>query len=102
MGVERRRRLFRIGFVRNRTETFYDQRYFTLAMLREIEMENDKEDLIRRRAYAIWEKEGRPEGRHDDHWRRANAEMHGLEDAPQQSAEKPAHVAPAGGKARSS
>jgi hypothetical protein len=71
-------------------------------MLREIEMDSDKEDLIQRRAYAIWEKEGRPEGRHDDHWRRANEEMHGLEDAPNQTSDTPAHVAPAGGKTRSS
>lgn len=26
----------------------------------------------RQRAYAIWEKEGRPEGRHEDHWRAAS------------------------------
>ncbi|TCM45527.1 hypothetical protein C8J36_1216 [Rhizobium sp. PP-F2F-G48] len=25
----------------------------------------------REKAYRIWEEEGRPEGRHDDHWRRA-------------------------------
>jgi hypothetical protein len=25
----------------------------------------------RERAYQIWEDEGRPEGRHDDHWTRA-------------------------------
>ena len=65
-------------------------------------MDRDKEELIRLRAYAIWEKEGRPEGRHGDHWRRAHEEMHGLEDAPAQAPEKPAHVAPAGRKARSS
>lgn len=32
--------------------------------------QGDDED-IRRKAYEIWEKEGRPEGRHDEHWRRA-------------------------------
>lgn len=32
----------------------------------------------RERAYAIWEQEGRPEGRHDEHWHRA-----GSEDAPE-------------------
>ena len=31
--------------------------------------ENDAER--RRRAYEIWEREGRPEGRHADHWERA-------------------------------
>lgn len=32
----------------------------------------------RERAYAIWEQEGRPEGRHDEHWHRA-----GSKDAPE-------------------
>lgn len=62
-------------------------------------MDNDTDDLIRRRAYAIWESEGRPVGRHDDHWRRAHTEMHGLEDAPANAGQKPAHTAPAGAKA---
>ncbi|MGV3552714.1 DUF2934 domain-containing protein [Rhizobium sp.] len=60
-------------------------------------MENDRNDLIQRRAYAIWEREGRPDGKHDEHWRRAAEEMHGLEDLPQKDS-KPAHVAPAGRK----
>jgi hypothetical protein len=34
-----------------------------------------KEQAIRERAYAIWEDEGRPEGRHLDHWLRAEAEI---------------------------
>lgn len=29
------------------------------------------------RAYAIWESEGRPHGRDQDHWRRAEAEIGG-------------------------
>lgn len=33
-------------------------------------MTEDEEER-RRRAYAIWEREGRPEGRHADHWDRA-------------------------------
>lgn len=65
-------------------------------------MESDKEDLIRRRAYALWEKEGRPEGKQEEHWRRAHEEMHGLEDAPKQIPDTPAHMAPAGRKARGS
>ena len=32
----------------------------------------------RERAYALWESEGRPEGRHDDHWSRAHAESEDL------------------------
>jgi hypothetical protein len=30
---------------------------------------------IRERAYALWEEEGRPEGREHDHWSRAAAEI---------------------------
>jgi Protein of unknown function (DUF2934) len=35
----------------------------------------DLEQAIRGRAYAMWEEEGRPEGRHLDHWVRAKAEI---------------------------
>ncbi len=31
----------------------------------------DNPDEIARRIYALWEEEGRPEGRHTDHWQRA-------------------------------
>lgn len=31
----------------------------------------DREKLVRETAYAIWEAEGRPEGREADHWREA-------------------------------
>lgn len=30
------------------------------------------EEAIRQRAHELWEAEGRPEGRSDDHWRRAS------------------------------
>lgn len=33
-------------------------------------MQGDEES-IRRKAYELWEGEGRPEGRHDEHWRQA-------------------------------
>jgi hypothetical protein len=33
------------------------------------------EQVIRERAYAIWEEEGRPDARHLDHWLRAEAEI---------------------------
>ena len=29
------------------------------------------EERIRAIAYAIWEEEGRPHGRHEEHWRKA-------------------------------
>jgi hypothetical protein len=35
----------------------------------------DLHDAISRRAYALWEAEGRPAGRHDEHWRRAEEEI---------------------------
>ncbi|AJD44640.1 DUF2934 domain-containing protein [Rhizobium sp. SEMIA 4085] len=33
------------------------------------------EDEVRRRAHAIWEREGRPEGRQEDHWIQAKGEI---------------------------
>ncbi|WP_312862177.1 DUF2934 domain-containing protein [Rhizobium sp. P32RR-XVIII] len=33
------------------------------------------EDEVRKRAYAIWEREGRPDGRHEDHWIEAKREI---------------------------
>ncbi|MCW2235728.1 DUF2934 domain-containing protein [Azospirillum canadense] len=30
---------------------------------------------IRERAYALWERDGRPEGRHIDHWQQATREI---------------------------
>ena len=33
------------------------------------------EDKIRERAYAIWEEDGRPEGRQEEHWYRASTEL---------------------------
>jgi hypothetical protein len=38
-------------------------------------METDEDQVIRERAYFIWESEGRPSGRAIDHWQRASAEM---------------------------
>jgi hypothetical protein len=35
----------------------------------------DKYEAIRKRAHEIWEREGRPEGRHENHWREAEAEL---------------------------
>ena len=36
---------------------------------------HDPEQAIREAAYSIWEREGRPEGRADEHWYRAVAEI---------------------------
>ncbi len=37
-------------------------------------MAYDREELIRQRAYRIWQEEGEPEGRAHDHWSRAEQE----------------------------
>lgn len=34
-----------------------------------------EEEAIRRRAYRIWEEEGRPQGREREHWERAEREV---------------------------
>jgi hypothetical protein len=42
-------------------------------------MEHNEHDdsKVRERAYHLWEQEGRPEGRHEDHWRQASGEAAG-------------------------
>lgn len=39
------------------------------------ESSDDAENEIRRRAYMIWLDEGRPDGRAEDHWHQAVAEI---------------------------
>lgn len=43
----------------------------------------DNDDNIRTRAHQLWEQEGQPEGRHEEHWNRAKEEL----DVPVQSGE---------------
>src|SRR3546814_10298430 len=38
-------------------------------------MNTGKEEKIRQRAYEIWQREGRPSGRDQDHWSQAQAEI---------------------------
>lgn len=38
-------------------------------------MGNDRNEMIRARAYEIWEEEGRPAGRESEHWRQAEMEL---------------------------
>ena len=35
----------------------------------------DRESLIRQRAYEIWESQGRPKGRAEEHWEQACREV---------------------------
>ena len=39
------------------------------------ESENSSAELIRERAYALWEQDGRPEGRSELYWERAMHEI---------------------------
>jgi Protein of unknown function (DUF2934) len=48
------------------------------------------DERIRRRAYEIWEREGRPEGREAEHWRRAAEELAEPPPPPAESQEVPA------------
>jgi Protein of unknown function (DUF2934) len=50
-------------------------------------MSNDHHSKIEHRARAIWEREGCPEGRADEHWHRAIAELAEEEAAALRSAE---------------
>jgi hypothetical protein len=55
-------------------------------------MDKDKEQIIRDRAYRVWEDEGRPKGKEREHWECARREIqeeanmteghHDLESAP--------------------
>ena len=42
-------------------------------------MTETREEWIRKRAYALWEEEGRPAGRDFAHWEQARAERQALE-----------------------
>lgn len=44
-------------------------------------MPEQKEQAIRERAYAIWEEEGRPDGKDLEHWRRAEDEINSAGEA---------------------
>ena len=56
-------------------------------------MNLDKQTLIEQRAYALWQREGRPHGRHEEHWHRATREV---------EAEEGGSLAKASGPRRSS
>jgi hypothetical protein len=48
-----------------------------------------REEKIKRRAYEIWERDGRPDGKHFDHWHEAEQDL--LADGPSE----PLSIAPA-------
>ena len=41
---------------------------------------NEKQDRIRKRAYALWQSDGMPDGEHERHWRAAELEINGKYD----------------------
>jgi hypothetical protein len=47
---------------------------FTELLAADEESPEDREHRTRERAYFLWEHEGRPEGRADEHWRIAQAQ----------------------------
>ena len=57
-------------------------------------MNSDRRRRIEQRAYALWEAEGYPHGKHEDHWHRAAYEIDAEETArrqePNSAAEQPA------------
>ena len=60
------------------------------------------ESEIRKRSYHIWEREGRPDGRHLDHWLMAQAELDAEEKAKGRAPGRTAKVSSkAGGAAKS-
>jgi hypothetical protein len=52
-------------------------------------MSDDRQRKIERRANEIWQREGRPDGRADEHWRLATAEV----EAEEAAAVRPASAA---------
>jgi len=60
---------------------------------------DDRQDRIRQRAHEIWEKAGRPEGAHQEHWEQATAEVDGA--AKPKKATKKADAKPAKAAAKS-
>lgn len=48
-------------------------------------MASGDHERIRRKAYEIWEKEGKPHGRHEDHWRAAHESSDGAQDSSDRS-----------------
>ena len=38
-------------------------------------MDQEIHEQIARRAYALWQAEGQPDGRHEEHWYRATREI---------------------------
>ena len=44
-------------------------------------MNREKHEQIATRAYALWQAEGQPDGRHEEHWYRAAREIAAVDSA---------------------
>jgi uncharacterized protein YjbJ (UPF0337 family) len=51
------------------------------ALNKDVSAAHDRESKIRERAYSIWQQEGSPAGRENDHWRQAENEVDAEEPA---------------------
>lgn len=60
-----------IEFRRPVKEQMVRHRRFCCGDEGEANMVERDEDWIAKRAYALWEEEGRPDGRHESHWQEA-------------------------------
>jgi hypothetical protein len=69
------------------------------TLTKEATVTDDRQERIRRRAHAIWEQAGRPEGAHHEHWEQATAEVDGEAAKPKAKAVAKKSVAPKASKA---
>lgn len=53
----------------------FDRERSSRATWKEFAMEDDWTRWLHERAYALWEGDNRPDGRHDEHWRQAEEEL---------------------------
>ena len=53
----------------------------TWGSVGELAMDTGKHEHIARRAYAFWQAEGQPDGRHEEHWQHAVREIEAAESA---------------------
>ncbi|CCV07954.1 conserved hypothetical protein [Mesorhizobium metallidurans STM 2683] len=65
-------------------------------------MTDERQERIRRRAHAIWEQAGRPDGAHQRHWDQAAAEIDNEDSKPKAKAALKKSVAAKGGKSKDS
>jgi hypothetical protein len=59
-----------------------------------------EERVVRERAHALWEAEGRPEGRQEEHWYLAVRELSARAAAPKTSATAPRRRAKTGARSK--